>query len=229
MNNNIISVIKDYDNYATITKEYDNYLQSIQQTTPKYLNAIIIMAVEKVMRIHSLETYNHAENMIKIVTPLAKALNLSKEDSKKIKLIAKLHDIGKLSISQSILNKKSPLDDKEWNIIKTHLVESYKIVRCIDCSIDVAKDILHHHERYDGTGYPNKLKGEEIPYLSRVIAVVDAYEAMLNGRIYKQPRPNAEVIAEIKHCSGTQFDPNIVKVFVKTFDKQKNKEDFKNL
>jgi HD-GYP domain-containing protein (c-di-GMP phosphodiesterase class II) len=223
MNEKIISVIKNYFNYADIMQEYNNFLTKPIYKNIKSTNFLIIMAIERVMAKHSNETCTHAINMSQILLPLAVELRLSKKEIGALKLIAKLHDIGKIAIAPEILNKQGPLSSEEWRVIKTHVTESYKIIKCFKEFDFVANDVLHHHERYDGTGYPSGLTGEAIPYFSRIISVIDAYEVIVNGRVYKKGVSPEEALAEIKRCSGTQFDPKIVEAFETVFYKNKIK------
>ncbi|MFA6890310.1 MAG: HD domain-containing phosphohydrolase, partial [Bacilli bacterium] len=124
------------------------------------------------------------------------------------------HDIGKISIPDSILNKPEKLTDEEYDIIKTHTEVGYQILRAADEYSDLAIHALHHHERWDGKGYPTALEGNDIPLFSRIICVVDAYEAMTADRPYRKRLTKEHAIAEIRKCSGTQFDPKIAKIFI---------------
>ena len=124
-----------------------------------------------------------------------------------------LNDIGKINIPGEILTK-GPLDEKEWAIMKRHPETGYRIVRSTEEFAHVAADVLSHHERWDGTGYPRGLKGKQIPFLARITAIVDAYEVMTNGRPYKKKLSPEEAALEIKKASGTQFDPELVGLFL---------------
>ncbi len=128
--------------------------------------------------------------------------------------MVRLHDIGKINIPAEILEKKEALTPAEWEIMKKHAEIGYRIVRATDEFAHVAEDILSHHERWDGMGYPRNLRHDAIPYLARIATIVDAYEVMMNGRLYKKPMINQEVIAELKKSSGTQFDPELIAVFL---------------
>ena len=125
-----------------------------------------------------------------------------------------MHDIGEINISAEILTKKGPLTAEEWDIIKKHPETGYRIVRATEEFSHVAEDILSHHERWDGSGYPQGLKGKEIPLLARITAIVDAYEVMTSGRPYKKAMPREEIIAELKRWTGRQFDPELADVFL---------------
>jgi HD-GYP domain-containing protein (c-di-GMP phosphodiesterase class II) len=166
------------------------------------------------MQVKSFETEAHSGNMHKFARRLGIRLGLSADELSRLDLVIRLHDIGKINIPAEILGKKGPLTADEWVIMKRHTEIGYRIVQATEEFAHVAQEILSHHEKWDGTGYPQNLKGEEIPYLSRIANVVDSYEVMLNGRPYKKPMSEEEIIAELKRCSGTQFDPNLVEVFL---------------
>jgi len=159
-------------------------------------------------------TYAHTERVVMLCELVAKELNLTELESKILKYGAYLHDIGKIHISEEILNKKMPLSEEEWNILKQHPQNGVNIIKPIESLSNVIPLILHHHERYDGFGYPSQLKGEEIPYLARVLTIVDSFDAMTSDRPYKRGKSFDEAIEEIKLCSGKQFDPQIASSFI---------------
>ncbi len=156
----------------------------------------------------------HTERVSLYCEAIAKALELSNQDIERIKTIGVLHDIGKITVSPDILNKKTKLTEEEWNQIKQHPVTGYNILKGVEEYQSFADSVLHHHERWDGRGYPTGLKGEEIPYFARIVTVVDAFEAMTAKRAYQRMKTNEEAIEELKRCAGIQFDPEIVRVFV---------------
>jgi HD-GYP domain-containing protein (c-di-GMP phosphodiesterase class II) len=125
-----------------------------------------------------------------------------------------LHDIGKIGIDNSILNKPGKLSKNEWEIMKKHSEIGYRIAMSSPELEPIAEYILAHHERWDGNGYPQGLKGEEIPLLSRILAVVDSYDAMTEDRVYRKAMTHQAAIEEIKKNAGTQFDPNIAQIFI---------------
>ena len=146
-------------------------------------------------------------------------MNLGKKFINKVGNAALLHDIGKEKVSPEILNKKEKLTDEEWIEIKNHSIEGYKILSGIDKFRKFADIVLHHHERWDGQGYPHGLKEEEIPLASRIIAIVDAYDVMTHDRIYKEKMSKDQALKEILRNKGKQFDPNIVDGFIKYINK----------
>lgn len=131
-----------------------------------------------------------------------------------------LHDIGEINISKEILTKNGPLTGEEWEIIKKHPETGYRIVRATEEFAHVAEEILSHHEHWDGSGYPQGLKGKEIPLLARITAIADAYEVMSTGRAYKKTMVESEVVAELKRCAGSQFDPELIEIFLPLLEKE---------
>lgn len=149
---------------------------------------------------------------------LAKALNLSEIEISKIEIAGLLHDIGMIGVPEAILQKKGPLTENEYLEVKRHIDYGMKILENIK-QLNVIVDIVkYHHERFDGSGYPNGLKGEEIPIGARIIALADTFDAMLSTRAYRQPLDINSAKEELKECSGSQLDPNIVSVFLNIVD-----------
>ncbi len=146
---------------------------------------------------------------------VAKKLSLSEEDTEKLMLLINLHDIGEITVSGEILQKNSSLSAEEWEVIKKHPEKGYRIVRAIDSFAHIAEEVLAHHEKWDGTGYPYGLKGNKIPLLSRVMAAADAYEVMSSGRPYKKAMSSKEIAAEFERESGNHFDPEIVEAILR--------------
>ena len=137
-----------------------------------------------------------------------------------LKASLRLHDVGKIGIPDSILKKESSLTEEEWKIMREHPVRGAKILEPLSEFKDVAKIVLHHHERYNGTGYPHGLKGEAIPIESRIISVVDAFHAIVSTRCYRKGRLDEVAIAELKKGAGTQFDPDVVEAFLRAYDRE---------
>lgn len=152
----------------------------------------------------------------KLAVRMAKRLDMSLET---LLLLAKYHDIGKSKISKDILFKNGPLTDKEWQEMKRHPQIGYKIAQNIPKLKHIAEGILHHHERWDGTGYPHGLKEEEIPIEARVMAIIDSYDAMTTDRPYQKAKSKEAALKELERCAGTQFDPELTKIFIKELRK----------
>lgn len=145
---------------------------------------------------------------------IGKQLGLDNTTIRDLRLAATLHDIGKIMIPEKILNKPARLNSKEYESVKKHSETGYHILRAVDEYVHIADSVLYHHERWDGKGYPRKLKGKEIPLIARIISIADAYEAITSHRPYQGARNKDEAINELKANSGKQFDPEIVKVFI---------------
>ncbi len=173
----------------------------------------------------SAETREHAERMADLVQKLGEKMGLPTEELNKLSLLATLHDIGKATISEDILIKSDDLTQEEWEIIKEHPERGYKIAVATEEFAPVARAILHHHEWWNGTGYPEGLKGQEIPLISRMIAIVDAYDVMISGRPYKAAMSCEEALEEIEECAGEQFDPELVEKFVEMLRGEISSED----
>ena len=146
---------------------------------------------------------------------IGKAMKLDHLTNKRLETAGLLHDIGKIAISDEVLNKEGRLTEEEYNEIKRHPESSYQILKSIDAYAGLAEDVLSHHERMDGKGYPRGLAGDEISLIARIICVADAYEAMTANRSYRNAMPKETALAELKRHAGTQFDPDIVDVFEK--------------
>ena len=157
----------------------------------------------------------HSQNVMKYAVMIGEALKFDDEKITKLKLAAQLHDIGKIGIPDYILSKNEPLTDEEFYEIKLHPEKGYRILSAYPDLSEYANYVFYHHERYDGTGYPRGMSGEDIPLFSRVISVADAYDAMTEERVYKKSRTKEEALNEILKFRGTQFDPRIADIFVK--------------
>lgn len=162
----------------------------------------------------------HTEHLLKSARELASNLALPEQQLEEITLLACIHDIGKVAVPDEILQKPAALTPEEWGIMEQHPEVGYHITRSINSLSSIAEAVLSHHERWDGSGYPRGLKGDTIPVLSRILAIADAYDVMVNGRQYKQAMTRDEALTEIKRCAGTQFDPTLVDLFVKVVTRQ---------
>ncbi len=157
----------------------------------------------------------HNKDVSKMAAALYKALGKPEKEVEEFRNAVKLHDIGKIIIPVEVLNKKEAFTDSEWLIIRRHPQVSYEILRILGYHNAYAKAILYHHERIDGKGYPEGLKGDEIPLESRIISIADAYESMTSDRMYKKIKSKEEAIKELRENAGKQFDAELVELFVR--------------
>jgi HD-GYP domain-containing protein (c-di-GMP phosphodiesterase class II) len=160
----------------------------------------------------------HSKRVSEICINIGKKLGMKSEDLQLLKAISNLHDIGKIAIDEAILNKPGKLTNAEWEVIKRHPEIGYRIISTSPEYAEIAYDILSHHEKWDGTGYPRAISGENIPIRARIISIADAYDAMISERPYRKPLTHEEAIAEIKKHSGKQFDPTLVEVFLSIYE-----------
>ncbi len=161
------------------------------------------------------DTEHHVRRTQIMGAELGKRIELTDIQQSKLSLLCLLHDIGKIGIPMEILNKPGKLTEEEWKIMRSHAEKGYEIANSNTELKEIAEEIRHHHERWDGNGYPDGLSRESIPVLSRVIAVVDAFDAMTNDRAYRAAMPVSKALDELKRCAGSQFDPFIVSEFIR--------------
>lgn len=159
-------------------------------------------------------TKGHSKRVALYSAGIAKRLGFSKDEVERVYLIAILHDIGKIAVADHILRKPERLDPEELEIMKNHSVESGKILSNFTSIKDISLCVRHHHERYDGKGYPDGLKGEEIPLISRIIAVADSFDAMTSKRCYRDILPLSYVLNELELNKGSQFDPELTDIMI---------------
>lgn len=166
------------------------------------------------------DTESHVRRTQYLGIKLSRRIGLTDTDEARLALLCVLHDIGKIGVPLEILNKPGKLTEDEWNVIKSHVYKGYEIANSSTDYMDIAEAILHHHERWDGKGYPDGLRKETIPILSRIIAVVDAYDAMISKRSYKKKMTVAEAKQELIDNAGTQFDPTVVSEFIQLLENE---------
>ncbi len=160
-------------------------------------------------------TGDHSANVEGLSARVAQLLKLPAEIIDDVRIAAKLHDVGKIGVPDAILIKPGPLTPDEWKIMRTHAEQGFEILRKAPLSEHVKQAVLHCHERWDGKGYPHGLAGEAIPVIARIVAVVDAYEAMTDERVYRKALPVQEALARVERDAGSHFDPRVAAVFVK--------------
>jgi len=201
---NILEVYREADN-----KMYKNKLKYGRIMRNKTIETVLLNINNK----YDNEQI-HSERVSQYCSRIASAMKLSNKEIEDAKLAGALHDIGKIVVPPEILNKKNKLKEEEWEIIKKHPLTSYQLLKSVDEYTHIAEAVLYHHERLDSKGYPEGLEKEEIPPLSKIIAVADAYEAMTANRPYKTTKTKEEALEELKKHSGSQFDEEIVDIFI---------------
>lgn len=218
----IITIGKDTD----ITEDDIRILKAIGDITGSALQRAIleedleanfvetVLALANTLEVRHTQTADHSQRMAVWAQETLRVLGGSDPDLRNVRLAALLHDIGKIGIPDDILQKDTKLNNDEWDVVKKHPEIGAEIVAPIQKLSEVAPIIRAHQEKYNGTGYPLGLKGEEIPLTARVIGVVDAYCAMIEDRVYRPARGKEEAIEELKNCSGTDFDPKVIEAFL---------------
>lgn len=160
-------------------------------------------------------TKEHSQRVATLISEFGKFLRLQPDVLSRLYKVALLHDIGKIGVRESILNKPGSLNPEEWKEIQRHPVIGYRIIQPVSFLGEERRAILYHHERYDGNGYPDGLKGEGIPYVARILTIVDSFDAMVTKRPYRNALTIEEVIKEIERNVEKQFDPKLAKLFIK--------------
>jgi len=202
------------DSLCDVIKNAEDNMYRSKLLQKRSMHSTVISSMKTALWEKSQETEEHALRLIKLSKAIGQKMNLTEGQLNELELLSTLHDIGKIGISDSILNKPGTLSVEERILMKKHPEIGYRIAVTSNELYPIAECILYHHERYDGKGYPQGLKGDEIPLLSRIIAVVDAYDAMTEDRAYRKAMSKEAAVAEIKSNAGTQFDPLIVDIFL---------------
>ena len=199
---------------ADLLKEAEDNMYRDKLTESRSGKSAIVNSLLQTLAAKSYETESHTRNMQEAAKNIGEKLSLPRSELYRLQLLIILHDIGKINIPEELLTKKGALSPPEWEVMKKHCETGYRIAKATENFAHVAEDILAHHERWDGSGYPQGLKGEAIPILSRITAIADAFEVMSNGRPYKKAMSKDEIVKEFINCSGTHFDPELVEHFL---------------
>jgi HD-GYP domain-containing protein (c-di-GMP phosphodiesterase class II) len=178
------------------------------------LRTSLICAFNQLLDLKDLNTGVHSTRLAEWAIHVASELGLEERALADIEVAALLHDIGKIGIPEAILNKPARLTPEEYELMKKHPEYGWAVLRQVPGFEEASLLILHHHERYDGKGYPGGLQGEEIPMGSRIVAVIDAFDAMVSSRPYREGLPVEEAVRRLNEASGTQFEPLVVKIFL---------------
>lgn len=200
-------------------KEVEEKLYKRKLRDKKSIRSTIMDSLRKSLQEKNTETEEHTERVAQYAYAIGEDLNFKMSELDELYLVANLHDIGKIAINEDILLKPGKLSKEEFEIMKTHTEKGYRIIQASGNLETIAKCVLCHHEKWDGTGYPLGLCGNNIPLMSRIITVVDSYDVMTHERPYKEAMTKEDAIEELKRCAGTQFDPNIVSIFLNHLNK----------
>ena len=190
------------------TAELDKALEAVETSYHSTLKALA-----QALETRDSETHGHSERVVTFSLRLGHELGLDRESLRNLELGALLHDIGKIGVPDAILRKPAALSSDEWDKMKLHPQHGQNILRNIPFLATAAQLVAQHHEKWDGTGYPFGLRGEDIDVNARIFAVADAFDAMVSDRVYRKGRPYEEAVAELEKCAGTQFDPLVVEAF----------------
>ena len=174
----------------------------------------VICAFNQLLDLKDISTGVHSTRLAEWAIRVARKMDIPEEHSYQVEVAALLHDIGKIGVPDAILKKAGSLSQEERALINRHPEYSWSILRLFPGLEQASLYALHHHESVDGTGYPAKLKGPDVPLISRIISVIDAYDAMVSNRCYRKGLPHAEAISRLLKSSGTQFDSQVVKTFI---------------
>lgn len=203
--------------YDRITIQNREFMIALEEKNRQNQQMTIqtIMTIVNTIDAKDQYTKGHSQRVSEYSAALAKELGHSQEEVEKIRYIALLHDIGKIGVPDNILNKPGKLTNEEFSLMKMHTIVGGEILKDIESVEGLDVGAKYHHERFDGKGYPEGLKGEEIPYVARLICIADAYDAMASNRIYRKHLSEETILKEIERCSGTQFDPEMTEAFLK--------------
>jgi len=210
----IASKVDQKSDLNDILREAENGMYKQKLTESRSTKSTLLRTLLKTLEDKSFETETHARGMQEIAKKIGEKIKLPYAELNRLDLLITMHDIGKINIAEEILVKNGSLTPEEWGAIRRHPEIGFRIARATEDFAHIAEDILAHHECWDGSGYPRGISGEKIPLLARITAIADAYEVMKNGRPYKKAMTQKEINAEFKRCSGTYFDPALVKVFL---------------
>jgi diguanylate cyclase (GGDEF)-like protein/PAS domain S-box-containing protein len=206
-------------NIEDVVEQAEDNMYANKLMESKNIRYFLLEALEKKLKDKDYHDEGHVDRVKKITAKVGKYLKLSQGELEELSSLVSLHDIGKIAMPKDILHKRGKLSKCEKEVLNKHCEIGYRIANASAVSVNVADAVLYHHENWDGSGYPFGLKGEQIPYITRIFAVADVYDVMTNYRPYKETLTHREAIKEIEENAGTQFDPNVVKAFISVVDK----------
>lgn len=210
----------EHNNISEVIQEAEARMYRNKLLESNSIRSSIMSSLEDELQQRALESRKHVERLQQMCAAFADFLRLTEQQQKNLELISRLHDIGKLGIPEEILRKPGPLSNSEWYIIKRHSEIGYRIIRNSLNFVQVADEVLAHHEKWDGTGYPKGNCGADIPFLSRILAIIDAYDVMTHDCVYKKAVSPSEALDEIRKCAGSQFDPDLAGKFIEMMNQR---------
>lgn len=194
-------------------------IKELQEQQSAYQNSLVC-AFNQLLDLKDIGTGVHSTRLAEWAIRVARKLNIPEDHIYQVEVAALLHDIGKIGVPDSILKKQGPLTPEERAVINRHPEYSWSILRLFPGLEDASLYTLHHHENMDGTGYPAGLRNSDIPLVSRIVSVIDAYDAMISHRCYRKGLPHAEAVRRLLGGSGTQFDADVVQTFIPLAEQQ---------
>lgn len=211
--------VKEGEKIQVVIRKAEDKMYRQKLLEKKEISYKVLLSLQETLFQKSYYNREHADRVRDMALSLGASLSLSEENLKKLALLAVYHDIGKISVDDHIFKRKEPLTADQWRQIKRHPEVGYNIADALPQLSHIAEAILSHHERWDGKGYPQGLKGEQVPLLARILSVVDAYDVMRHGCTYKGRMTKEQAIDELRQNSGTQFDPHIIDAFLELIQK----------
>jgi len=208
----------------SIFKQAEEEMYSAKLSESRTVCNEIIASIRQSLEEHADETREHGNRMKELVREMGKRMNLGTHELNRLEMLALVHDIGKIAIPKSILFKPGALEPEEWRIMQKHCEIGYRIAACSPELVSLEDAILSHHEHWDGEGYPQGLNEEQIPLISRILSIADAYDVLTNGRPYRKPVSSEEALREIQQCAGTQFDPRLAGIFISMIEEEQGKQ-----
>lgn len=202
------------ESISEILKKAEDYMYKKKLLESPSMRGKTIYAIMAALHEKNPREEQHSHRVSKLCEKMGTVLGLPRDEIKELKTVGLLHDIGKVAIEEGILNKNGKLEKEEWEAIKRHPEIGYRILSTVNELSEMADYVLAHHERWDGKGYPKGLKGEEIPIQSRIIAIADAYDAMISERSYRKALSNEQAVNELRKGAGTQFCEPYVNIFI---------------
>jgi putative nucleotidyltransferase with HDIG domain len=208
----ILATSYSFRTYVNNMKGYVDKLEDMNLTLGE-INLGLLETLGAIIDAYDVYTYGHSTQVATYASAIAEKMDLPPDEQARVVKAALIHDLGKVGIMDSIISKPGPLTDEEYNILKRHPVIGSEIINRMKGLQDLVPLVRHHHERWDGRGYPDGLEKEEIPVGARILALSDSLDAMLSDRPYRPTRSMKEVVEEVIRCTGTQFDPQVVEAF----------------